>query len=242
MVEVTTLKIPILVNGSTDHIFPALIKTSNSLILFDAGYPDQIDAFRLEMERIGYTLSDLTHVVISHQHHDHIGSLAALKREHKHITIMASSLEEPFISGKQESLRVQQAREYNKSLEGEAKKWGEGFLQYLMTIEPCSIDEAVDDFPYFMDEEIEIVPTPGHTPGHISIYIRDQKILLAGDAIAYENGELVIANPQFTLDMSACKKSIRELAHLDIDILICYHGGSIDVKDDKIRAFADRIA
>ena len=242
MVEITTLRIPILVNGNTDHIFPVLIKTSRSLILFDAGYPNQIDAFRLEMERIGYKLSDLTHVVISHQDHDHIGSLAALKRGHTQIIVLASSLEEPFISGKQESLRVKQAREYNKSLEGEDKKWGEGFLNYLMTIEPCGIDEAIVDFPYFMDEGIEIIPTPGHTPGHISIYIKDQRTLLAGDAIAYEKGELTIANPQFTLDMPACKKSIRELAHLDIDTLICYHGGSIDVKGDKMRAFADRIA
>ena len=62
-------------------------------------------------------------------------------------------------------------------------------------------------------------------PGHISIYIKTSKTLIAGDALVIENNKLAIANPQYTLDMVAAKKSIIKLMNYEIDRIICYHGG-----------------
>lgn len=72
---------------------------------------------------------------------------------------------------------------------------------------------------------IEIISTPGHMPGHISIYHKESKSLIVGDALVVENGELVIALPQYTLDMNEARKSIKKFLNYDIDRIICYHGG-----------------
>lgn len=80
---------------------------------------------------------------------------------------------------------------------------------------------------------IEIIETPGHMPGHISIYIKESRTLIAGDALVIEDNKLTIANPQYTLDMGEAKKSINKLLNYDIDKIICYHGGvyQTDIKD-----------
>jgi glyoxylase-like metal-dependent hydrolase (beta-lactamase superfamily II) len=59
--------------------------------------------------------------------------------------------------------------------------------------------------------------------GHISIYIPEDKILIAGDAVVWEDCELDIANPGFTLDMASALASVKRLSGLAIDRLYCYH-------------------
>ncbi|MBS5939946.1 MBL fold metallo-hydrolase [Clostridium sartagoforme] len=80
---------------------------------------------------------------------------------------------------------------------------------------------------------IEIIETPGHMSGHISIYIKESRTLIAGDALVIEDNKLTIANPQYTLDMGEAKKSINKLLNYDIDKIICYHGGvyQTDIKE-----------
>tara|TARA_R110002012_G_scaffold279451_3_gene467504 strand:+ start:36064 stop:36426 length:363 start_codon:yes stop_codon:yes gene_type:complete len=74
-------------------------------------------------------------------------------------------------------------------------------------------------------EGVEVIHTPGHMPGHVSIYLTHRQTLIAADAVVVENGELEIANPQFTLDMPTALASVKKLERLAIDRLVCYHGG-----------------
>lgn len=69
-------------------------------------------------------------------------------------------------------------------------------------------------------------------PGHISIYIKDSKTLIAGDALVVEDDKLTIANPQYTLDIISAKNSIKKLLNYEIDKIVCYHGG-VYTKDIK---------
>ena len=69
-------------------------------------------------------------------------------------------------------------------------------------------------------------------PGHISLYLRESKSLICGDALVIEDNKLVLANPHYTLDMEIAKKSVRKLLNYDIDKVICYHGGIYKGKID----------
>ena len=64
-------------------------------------------------------------------------------------------------------------------------------------------------------------------PGHISIYSREFKTLITGDAMVAQKGELFIANPQYTLDMKEAIKSIEKFLDYDIQQIVCYHGGLV---------------
>jgi glyoxylase-like metal-dependent hydrolase (beta-lactamase superfamily II) len=55
---------------------------------------------------------------------------------------------------------------------------------------------------------VRVIATPGHTPGHISLYLPELDTIISGDAMALENGKPVIANPQFTLNMEEAAASM----------------------------------
>jgi glyoxylase-like metal-dependent hydrolase (beta-lactamase superfamily II) len=72
-----------------------------------------------------------------------------------------------------------------------------------------------------------VIFTPGHTPGHISLYLEKSKVLIAGDALTAQGGYLNSPNPSLTLDTHTAIRSVRRLGDLDIDTIICYHGGVV---------------
>ena len=70
-----------------------------------------------------------------------------------------------------------------------------------------------------------VIATPGHTPGHISLFMENDSIIITGDAIALEDNQPVIANPQFTLDIEQATKSMDKLLSINACSYYCYHGG-----------------
>ena len=70
-----------------------------------------------------------------------------------------------------------------------------------------------------------MISTPGHMPGHISLYLKETNSIITGDAsVIIENNKLVIANPQFALDLELAKKSLEKLISMNADNYYCYHG------------------
>ena len=59
--------------------------------------------------------------------------------------------------------------------------------------------------------KVQIVATPGHTPGHVSLYVPDERLLIAGDALTADD-EFGGPNEAFTPDMAAAVDSIGRLA------------------------------
>ena len=90
-------------------------------------------------------------------------------------------------------------------------------------MEHCPVDDVVQDMDYICDG-VKVIGTPGHTPGHISLLLEKEKLLLAGDALAIENGRLAKANPQFTLDAEEALKSVEKIKKLYLERISCYHG------------------
>jgi glyoxylase-like metal-dependent hydrolase (beta-lactamase superfamily II) len=98
----------------------------------------------------------------------------------------------------------------------------------LERLEPVGIDEYVEDGTRLdLAGGTRVISTPGHTPGHISLYVERSKVLIAGDALTAERGSLHGPNPSMTLEMRTAIQSIRRLADLDIDTIVCYHGGVV---------------
>jgi glyoxylase-like metal-dependent hydrolase (beta-lactamase superfamily II) len=65
------------------------------------------------------------------------------------------------------------------------------------------------------------------TPGHTSLYLERPKVLVAGDALTAEEGHLNGPNPLLTLDVREAVRSVRRLADLGLDTIVCYHGGVV---------------
>ena len=72
---------------------------------------------------------------------------------------------------------------------------------------------------------IEVIHTPGHTPGHICLYLKSYRLLIAGDELRLEDGVLVGPVEAHTFDMPQALQSLKKLAAYDIETVICFHGG-----------------
>lgn len=179
-------------------------------------------------------------IIITHHDYDHMGALAEFKRKYPKVKVLASEEDVPYIDGSKKSLRLQQAENIYDSLSENEKVEADHFHKMLQSIESCNVDIKLKDRDYFdCCGGIGILATPGHMPGHISIYHKESKSLITGDALVVENGELVIAVPQYTLDMKEAQNSVKKFLDYDIERIICYHGGIFEneIRDALKRVF-----
>lgn len=226
MIQVHPLPIRFVSNDQEQIIYPSLIQTDASLTLVDCGYEGQLNLIEDAAAEIGLSLQQLTGIIITHHDIDHMGGLFHLKQKYPDVKVYASATEAPYVSGEKKSLRLIQAESLFDQLPEAYKPWAIEFQQQLANMNCVLVDEGFEeDAPLSFMKDVISIHTPGHMPGHISLYIPSIKTLIAADALVIENDALQIANPQFTLDMQQAIESVKKLSELDIDTLICYHGG-----------------
>lgn len=209
-----------------EMIYPVLLKGTESLVLVDCAFVGALPLLEEAIVAKGFSPQNITHIVITHQDHDHMGSAAAFKRKYPAVKIVSSKLEEPYISGKIKSLRLAQAEVLQETLPPEKQAFGEMFCRVLRSVEPVAVDITVEDGqqPGWLDG-CAVVATPGHTPGHLSLYLPRERTVITGDAMTVHNGKPAVANPQFALDPDEAKASLRKLLALEAETYICHHGG-----------------
>ena len=96
----------------------------------------------------------------------------------------------------------------------------------MFSLDKVNIDETLIDgqeLPYCGG--ITVIHTPGHTPGHICLYIKQWKILIAGDIFCVNDGILCREDENLNFDNELNLESIQKLMKYDIETVICYHGG-----------------
>ena len=102
----------------------------------------------------------------------------------------------------------------------------------LRQVEPVDVDVFLHDGDY-MDwcGGCRVIAAPGHTPGHISLLMEKDSIVIKGDAMALEYGLPVIVNPQFALNLEQATTSMEKLLALKAKTYYCYHGGVYSLTD-----------
>ena len=73
--------------------------------------------------------------------------------------------------------------------------------------------------------DMEVIDTPGHTPGHISVFDALSGVLVAGDALnGTEQGGVAGPNEAFSADIDLARTSAVPLADLRPDVILFGHG------------------
>lgn len=75
---------------------------------------------------------------------------------------------------------------------------------------------------------LQIVTTPGHTAGSISVYDGAAGLLVAGDALGTADGRPTLPGAQFTADMDEARRSVVKLGALTFETLLVGHGEPIE--------------
>jgi len=211
--------------NTVEIIHPVLIREGNNNILVDCGFIGSLPLIEEELSHHGIDPGEIAAVVLTHHDHDHMGAAAAFKQKYPQARFCASALEEAYISARVKPLRLAQAEELQEELPPEHRDFGRAFCELLRRVEPVPVDVLLHDSDLLPGCGYRVVATPGHTPGHISLYDEASGIIIAGDAMALENGEPVIANPQFTLDPEEASASMAKLLAMNANKIICHHGG-----------------
>jgi len=119
-----------------------------------------------------------------------------------------------------------QMQEQMKSLPEEQRRAMQAMLDSMRNSQKPKVDRTVVDgeiLPYCGG--IQVIHVPGHTPGHLCLYLVPFKTLVTGDALFVENGNLVPAPPFFNADTPMALASLKKLTRYDIETVISYHGG-----------------
>jgi glyoxylase-like metal-dependent hydrolase (beta-lactamase superfamily II) len=195
-----------------------ILDEENGNTLVDAGLPDQIGAIGAAMDEAGIGVRDLRRMIFTHQDLDHVGSGAALVRQ-SGAQVLAHPADAPYIEGSLRPLKPSP----------EILEQRPQIREVLERLEAVRVDEHLEDGARLdLAGGTRVIFTPGHTPGHVSLYLERWKVLIAGDALTAEEGHLNGPNPPLTLDMNTALRSIRRLADLDVVTIVCYHGGVVD--------------
>lgn len=215
--------------GQPYRIYPSLIVINNELTLVDTGYPGFLPLIEAAAEEQGYDIRQLKHIVITHYDDDHIGALYDFKEKYPWVTIIASEREAASISGEVKSERLVQAENLLAHMPEEQKEFGQSFVDTLQSLRHVPVDRTVCDGEWLFDGACKIMATPGHTSGHISLLLPELDSVITGDAAYIEEGggELLVANPQYCLDLQQAAESLELLKGLQAKHYYCYHGGSL---------------
>jgi glyoxylase-like metal-dependent hydrolase (beta-lactamase superfamily II) len=237
--NISVLNIAFKQHDTIQQLHPTLIESNGQFFLTDTGYEETLPQLRAALQQKGIDIINLTGILISHDDIDHLGALYDIKKMNPLLQVYCSKTEAPSVTGKIEAERLAQAKQLLQQLPEEQQAWGKDFVALQESIQRISeVDHIVQDNDLILGS-IRVIETPGHTRGHISLYIDASKTLIANDAVVAEpDGELNIANPEFTLDLPAAVRSVQKIRDLDIEQLICFHGGIIT---DHIRQKLDHL-
>ena len=85
--------------------------------------------------------------------------------------------------------------------------------------------------------QFEVFNTPGHAPGHISLYDREKRILLSGDIL----GEIVAWYSPSSGGVTGYLESLAKIETLDIDLILPSHGHVITDSGNAIQETREKI-
>jgi glyoxylase-like metal-dependent hydrolase (beta-lactamase superfamily II) len=214
--------------GNQSVIHPVLLWDDENAVLVDTGVPGQLEHIRSAMAQAGVPFSRLTKVILTHQDIDHIGSLPEILRESdRKIEVLAHEADKPYIEGEKPLLKMNPER-LKRMLESLPADQHERVQAMFANPPKARVDRTVSDgetLPYCGG--ITVIHTPGHTPGHISLYLKESKVLITGDAMVAPNGQLMGPNPNVTPDMDQALESLKKFTQYDVETVVCYHGGVV---------------
>jgi glyoxylase-like metal-dependent hydrolase (beta-lactamase superfamily II) len=204
---------------------PVLLFDKDELILVDTGYLYQYEQLKSEMESNGFSVSSLTGLILTHQDGDHMAVAGTLRNDAPCLRVMAHVVEAPHIDGTKTPLKLAAMGTDTGSF-SEEEMWWYRIRKECAEKGATNVDIKLSggDFLPFCGG-IDVIHTPGHTPGHISLFVREDGILIPGDAMHFRDGEMYGPMIKPTPDVVQATKSIEQFRNYPIKKVACFHGG-----------------
>jgi hydroxyacylglutathione hydrolase len=189
-----------------------LVDGGGELALIDAGFGPGSDQILELIREDGFDPSDISTIVVTHYHADHVGGAAALKRA-TGARVWAGVEAAPFI-------RVADADQIGLNW---AKQFG--FYPADYKWEPCEVDGEFTDGTRIRvgSLELELVSTPGHCMGHYCVRMvgRDRTYMFSSDCVFW-GGAIILQNVKDS-NLQEYAASCNKIAELEWEALLPGH-------------------
>lgn len=170
--------------------------------IVDTGVPGSEGAIEGVLSGAGLGWADVGNVIVTHNHDDHAGSLAAIADLATGAALHGGAADIPSMTSPRDVAAV-----------------GNGDVVF----------------------GLEIIETPGHTAGHVSVLDPVGRFVITGDAIVGEGGGLAGPSRQFTANMLTAVESVALLATLDVDEVLVGHGFPVTAGTAELGRLAARL-
>lgn len=175
-----------------------------NVMLVDTGRPGQGQKILDELRALNVQPKDVHDILLTHHDVDHIGSAAFLQRA-TGANVWASRIDIPYILG---------------------QKPRHGIKRFLSLLIRCEIPDPIREFPPENElAGVKIIPTPGHTPGHVCLLFKD--VLFAGDLVFGRKAALGLSPAIMTWDTAQEKESAKKVAAYPFVWVCPAHGAPI---------------
>ena len=190
-----------------------LIEGPRGLTLVDTGHPRCPEKLVAEITGAGFDLREIEQILITHAHFDHAGGAAYLLGKNR-VKVYAHPEDAGEIQGKIAKRPFHPARWLSKFVQ---RMWFP--YRPLETVVPLKQSDTLRALPRW-----QVLHTPGHTPGSLSLYQPADYLLICGDAFSNRGGKLALSPSLFNDDHAAAARSAKKLAELPCEVLCCGHG------------------
>ncbi|HEY7347183.1 MAG TPA: MBL fold metallo-hydrolase [Ktedonobacterales bacterium] len=213
-----------------------LLQHRDGFALVDCGLNsrDAWDVLEQGLAELGIKPADLTHLLLTHVHPDHMGAAGRLK-EASGAPVFVHRLEEPFIASRYRAVapllaEVEVWLRHHGASPAEAEALSKVSLQMLNSVQPTEVDIVLEG-----DETLEIGGielrtfwTPGHSPGHLCYYDTRQRILLAGDHLLPGTTPNISQHPQSSPSpLDDFYAALHAVEQVDVALTLPGHGDPI---------------
>jgi glyoxylase-like metal-dependent hydrolase (beta-lactamase superfamily II) len=201
------------------------IESDEGLVLVDTGLPKRANRIEAAIQGMGRDMQEVGHILVTHHHLDHVGSLAVLAKM-TGATVYAGELDAPIIRGDRKPPGPNRAKLLGRTI---------GPILERIGPDPMAgpVQEELHDFDTLpLAGGIRVIHTPGHTAGQVSFLLdRDGGTLIAADAAAALGTK--VGPPtgaifgMFTEDLAEAHRSFRKLAQFDFEAAVFGHGNPV---------------
>src|SRR5438105_4464457 len=172
-----------------------------------------VDALRAGLRHAGISISDIRRIVLTHAHEDHCGLARAVRDEAKDARVFVHGWETGHRAGRLEYeehrqllLRAGVPRDEVEAM----RKLYDSFRQYADALDDEHCTELIDEAELeFESGVLQVIHTPGHTPGSCSFVRHADRTVIAGDCVLKRITPNPILSPD-PIDSSRRFKSLAE--------------------------------
>ena len=209
-------------------VFPYLfVEDRDNLTLIDPSFLSQLPILEKYLLNVGYDIKNVRRIILTHVHVDHSQAANEIKKRsgakiYSHwIESRYLSHDPPYQGPPTTQDTVDKLEKLGVSMKSLIKEYGS------FEVEPTRVDEQVSDGD--MIGSLKVIHTPGHTPGHISLYYEKDKLLLGADSIykhVFGAEGMYISAPQVSIDPVTAIISAQRLSKVNFDKLLMAHQDS----------------